>query len=179
MARLPKGRELLEKAQAQIAKATDADELRTYQAVLFPLVNRMSTRETAVAVGRSPRWVTKARNAFIQHGGIYKKPVKGGRMRSNLSLEDERAFLAPFFASASQGGILIVGVIHQALEEVLGRKVALASAYNLLHRHGWRKLAPDKRNIASDADAQEEWKKNCLSASRRSKTSGADPARSD
>jgi hypothetical protein len=36
------------------------------------------------------------------------------------------------------GGILVVGNIHKALEEQLGRKVALASAYNLLHRHNWR-----------------------------------------
>ena len=31
----------------------------------------------------------------------------------------------------------------------IGRKVALASAYNLLHRHNWRKLATDKRNVKS------------------------------
>jgi Winged helix-turn helix len=29
-----------------------------------------------------------------------------------------------------------------------------------LHRHGWRKLAPDKRHPKSDPQAQEEWKKN-------------------
>ena len=32
------------------------------------------------------------------------------------------------------------------MDQRLGRNVALASAYNLLHRHDWRKLAPDKRH---------------------------------
>jgi hypothetical protein len=46
--------------------------------------------------------------------------------------------------------MLVVSVIHNALEQHLGRKVALASAYNLLHRHGWRKLVPCKRNVQAN-----------------------------
>jgi hypothetical protein len=76
-----------------------------------------------------------------------------------MSLEEEEAFLAPFFDKAKEGGILVVGEIKNALDQRLERNVALASAYNLLHRHDWRKLAPDKRHLQSDADAQEEWKK--------------------
>ena len=45
------------------------------------------------------------------------------------------------------------------MDQRLGRNVALASACNLLHRHDWRKLAPDKRHPKSDADVQEVWKK--------------------
>jgi len=77
-----------------------------------------------------------------------------------MSLEEEEAFLAPFFDRAKEGGILVVGEIKNALDQRLGRNVALASAYNLLHRHDWRKLAPDKRHPKSDADAHEVWKKN-------------------
>jgi transposase len=69
-------------------------------------------------------------------------------------------FLASFFDKAASGGILVVGEIKKALDERLGRKTALASVYNLLHRHGWRKLAPDKRHPKADAVAQQEWKKN-------------------
>jgi hypothetical protein len=49
---------------------------------------------------------------------------------------------------------------------------ATATAYNLLHRHGWRKLAPDKRNVAADVQAQEEWKKNCPNVLPESKKNG-------
>ena len=176
MARLPRGLEVLEKAQELLAKVSKADDLRTLQAVVFPLVNGMSTQETARATGRSPRWVTSARNEFIRHAGILNKSSKKIRNRAHMTKEEEEAFLAPFFENARQGGILVVGVIHTALEQHLGRKVALASAYNLLHRHDWRKLAPDKRNIAADIQAQEEWKKNFPTASRTLKKNGTGPA---
>jgi len=45
------------------------------------------------------------------------------------------------------------------LDSRLGRNVALASVYNLLHRHGWSKIAPDKRHPKTDAAAQENWQK--------------------
>jgi transposase len=87
-------------------------------------------------------------------------------------------FLAPFFEKAKVGGILVVGEIKRALDERLGRKVALASAYNLLHRHGWRKLAPDKRHPKADVAAQEAWKKNFPTSSSKSTARGRAKGRS-
>ena len=84
----------------------------------------------------------------------------GGRRRENLSLARERAILEPFLERAGHGGILVVPQIKAELEAALGRPMALSSVYNLLHRHGWRKLAPDKRHPQSDPVAQEAWKKN-------------------
>jgi hypothetical protein len=43
---------------------------------------------------------------------------------------------------------------------------------NLLHRHGRRKLAPDKRNVAADVQAQEEWKKTSRSPCENRKRMG-------
>ena len=62
--------------------------------------------------------------------------------------------------TAKGGGVLVVSSIRQALEDKLGRKVALSSVYNLLHRHGWRKLAPDRRHPRADVQAQEDREKN-------------------
>ena len=163
MARLARGREILDKAQQMLSMATDINELRILQAVVFPLVHGMSTQETAKATGRSPRWVTGARNKFISEAGFQEKSSEKIRNRAHMTYAEEEAFLAPFFESARQGGILVVSVIHGALEQHLGRKVALATAYNILHRHGWRKLAPDKRNVEADIQVHEEWKKTSLS----------------
>jgi transposase len=77
-----------------------------------------------------------------------------------LSIEREAEILAPFLERARDGGILVVPQIKAELEAALGRRMALSSVYNLLHRHGWRKLAPDKRHPQSDPIAQEVWKKN-------------------
>jgi transposase len=161
MARPPRGKEVLLKAQQQLAKTNDANELRVLQAVVFPLNNEMSTLETALAVGRSPRWVTMARNKYIREAGISRSKTQTIRNHANMSLAEEKKFLAPFLEKARCGGMLVVNEIHRAMEKHLGRKVALASVYNLLHRHGWRKLAPDKRNVEADIQAQEDWKKNC------------------
>lgn len=160
MARIASGMEVLSVAKELLRTTKSADELRICQAVIFPLEEGMTIAETAVCIGRSTRWTTRNRVAFISECGFVKKNRPGGRKRQNMTIEEERAFLEPFFDKAKEGGILVVGEIHKALEERLGRHVALASAYNLLHRHNWRKLAPDKRHIDGDAEAQDNWKKN-------------------
>lgn len=162
MARKARGKDLLEQARDVLSKARTAEELRQAQSVVMPLDFGFSLEQTARAIGVSPGWACQLRNSFIREGGIPRKTKqsRGGRRRENMSLEEEKAFLAPFFDKAKEGGILVVSEIKDALDQRLGRNVALASAYNLLHRHDWRKLAPDKRHPKSDADVQEKWKKN-------------------
>jgi transposase len=160
MARTAKGWEVLEKAKEMMVKACTANELRICQAVIFPLEYGMSTEQTAACLGRSIRWTTRNRQAFIAAGGFPEGARPGGRKRANMTINEEDAFLEPFLDKATKGEILVVSDIHRALEKHLGRKIALASAYNLLHRHGWRKLAPDKRHVETDIQAQEAWKKN-------------------
>jgi transposase len=174
MARPPRGQTLLSEAQQELSKANNANELRVIQAVVFPLGHGMSTEETARAIGRSARWVTMARNEYIRDAGLKKGKAHAIRNHAHMSLSEEKEFLAPFLEKARCGGMLVVNEVYHALEAHLGRKVALASAYNLLHRHGWRKLAPDKRNVEADLQAQEDWKKNSQSDLSKSKKSGTD-----
>lgn len=174
MARTASGGEVLKQASAWVRKAATVDELRQAQAVLLPLKLGLSMEHTARMIGVSKGWACQLRRRFIQAGGeiAVDRPRPGGRRRENLTREEEAAFLEPFFDSAKTGGILVVGQIKQALDRRLGRKVALASAYNLLHRHGWRKLAPDKRHPKTDPAAQEDWKKNFPAFSRKSSRTG-------
>lgn len=162
MARQARGRDLLEQAKGLLSKAKTAEELRKAQSVVMPLEFGLSIEQTARAIGVSTGWACQLRNRFIREGGIPRKakPLRGGRRRENMNLAEEEAFLAPFLDKAKEGGVLVVSEIKSALDQRLGRNVALASAYNLLHRHDWRKLAPDKRHPQSDTDAQEVWKKN-------------------
>jgi len=162
MARTPQGKEVLEKAKALLPKVRTADELRKVQAVILPLEFGFSMERTAAIIGVSKGWACHLRTQFVRSGGVPsgKKGSWGGRRRENMNHEEEKAFLTPFFEKAATGGILIIGEIKQALDLRLGRTTALASAYNLLHRHGWRKLAPDARHPKADKEAQEEWKKN-------------------
>ena len=162
MSRPSRGKEVLQKAKDYLGKARTVEELREVQAVIFPLEFGLTLEQTAQAIGKSVRWTSQIRSEFIRRGGRHPpdKPGRGGRRRQNMTREEEALFLAPFLDEAKKGGILIVNGIKQELEKHLGREVALASVYNLLHRHGWRKLAPDKRNAKTDEKAQDEWKKN-------------------
>jgi transposase len=168
MSRPASGKEVLENARDCLLKARTVSELRQAQAVFLPLEFGLSMDQVAASIGVSKGWACQLRRQFIVSGGTSaeKKRQRGGRRRENMSREEEIAFLAPFFEKATKGNILVAGEIKKALDERLGRKTALASVYNLLHRHGWRKLAPDKRHPKSDPVAQEEWKKNSRNCSR-------------
>jgi len=161
MARKAKGNEFLDSAKECLTKAKTAEALRQAQSVVFPLTYEMSIEQTAEAIGVSPGWASQLRNRFMRGTRVSEeKPSRGGRRRQNMNSEEEKEFLAPFLEKAKTGGILIVSEIKQAMDGRLNRDVPLSSAYNLLHRHGWRKLAPDKRHPKSDVAVQEEWKKN-------------------
>ena len=163
MGRLASGNEVLELAEECLSKAKSAAELRQAQAVLLPLKYGMSMEKTAELIGVSRGWACQLRRSFVKTGGACfgKGETRGsGRGRSLLSPEEEREFLEPFTGKARTGGILVVNEIRVALEDRLGKKVATATTYNLLRRHGWRKLAPDRRHPGADPAAQDEWKKN-------------------
>lgn len=154
--------EVLMSAREAIGSAQTVEQLRQAQAVVLPLAYGLSLADTAQIIGVSVGWACQLRRRFMrgQIVGSPETPTAGGRKHQNMSLEEEREFLAPFLESAANGGVLVVGQIKAALDQRLGRKAALASAYNLLHRHGWRKLAPDKHHPQSDPIAQDDWKKN-------------------
>jgi len=174
MGRRASGGEFLEQAKACVAKARTVEELRQAQAVVLPLELGLSLEQTAQAIGVSVGWACQLRTRFVRAGGVPDsgRARRGGRRHENMTRDEEAAFLAPFFEKAKVGGILVVSEIKQALDVRLGRTVALASAYNLLHRHDWRKLAPDKQHPKADLAAQADWKKNSLPVSWRSTVSG-------
>ena len=114
MARKARGRDLLEQAKGYLSKAKTAEELRQAQAFVMPLEFGLSMEQTARAIGVSPGWACQLRSRFIRDGGIPRKekPLRGGRRRTNMNIEEEKAFLEPFFDKAKEGGILVVSEIN-------------------------------------------------------------------
>src|SRR5712692_8957840 len=92
---------------------------------------------------------------------------KGGRRSGYLSLEEERAFLAPFFGRAERGGLATTEEIWRAFEARVGHEVDDSTIYRLLNRHGWRKLMRRPRHPQADAQAQEHFKKTLQRRLRR------------
>jgi transposase len=155
--------ELVAKARAVVAHAADAKELRAVQAILLPALAHTTLEQTAalLGVGRAsvPRLQQRFRERLPSVAG--RSRSWGGRRRSMMTLEEEKAFLAPWAEQARGAGVLGVSPLRAALAEKLGRKkVAASVVYRLLARHGWRKVAPDTRHPKSDPAAQAEWKEN-------------------
>ena len=174
MARIARGEQYVDSAMQVIVNAVTVEQLRQAQAVILPLRFAMSLEQTAEVTGLSVGWVSKQRNRFIQGKAVGDGtvPARGGRRRQNFTPQEETAVLKPFIEQAREGGILVVGQIKHDLEQALGRPMSLSSVYTLLHRHNWRKLAPDKRHPQSEPVAQDEWKKNSSKPSKNSAKTG-------
>ena len=95
------------------------------------------------------------------HGGIkaLKPKANGGRKRENMTVAEEKTLLAGFAHAAGAGELLNIHDLKAAYEKAIGHPTSDSTVYNLLHRHGWRKLMPrpfhPKRNLA----AQDAFKK--------------------
>lgn len=114
----------------------------------------MTQPAIAEAMGVSLSTVNRAHMAY-DHGGLKAlkpKPI-GGRQRENMTLAEEKALLDCFAKAAGAGEMLNIHDIKAAYEKTIGHDTSNSTIYNLLARHGWRKLMPrpfhPKRNIAA------------------------------
>jgi transposase len=108
----------------------------------------------AAAMGVSLSTVNRAHMAY-DHGGLeaLKPRPSGGRKRENMASREEKALLARFAEAAGAGEILNIHDLKAAYEKAIGHQTSKSTIYNLLARHGWRKLMPrpfhPKRDIAA------------------------------
>lgn len=163
MARLAGGIEHIEAARRLLKSAKSADELRLAQAVLLPLELGMRLETVAACIGRSVGATCLMRTRFAKVASGLVKPPRSKtqlRNRAHVTLEVEAAALDKIMDGAQHGAVVVIPRLKAALEKELGKSVAVSSMYRMLHRHGWRKLAPDTAHPQGDAQAREEWKKN-------------------
>ena len=97
----------------------------------------------AAAMGVSPSTVNRAHMAY-DHGGIKALKLKqsGGRKRENMTQGEEKALLVRFAKAAGAGEMLNIHDLKAAYEKAIGHETSKSTIYNLLARHGWRKLMP-------------------------------------
>ena len=69
-----------------------------------------------------------------------------------MTLAEEKALLARL-AKAGAGEMLNIHDVKAAYDKAIGHPTSDSTVYNLLHRHGWRKLMPrpfhPKRDLAA------------------------------
>ena len=76
-----------------------------------------------------------------------------------MTLAEERVLLARFAKAAGTGEMWNVHDFKAAYERNIGHATSNSTVYNLLARHGWRKLMPRPFHPKSDIAAQNAFKK--------------------
>ena len=143
-----------------LKETRDMEVLRRAQAIYCRAALGMAASEIAGLTGYSVGTVRNLHSAFARDGmKALEVSRRGGRNNADMSEAEEKAFLAPFRKEGDAGGILEIGAIHRAHCKRVGREVALSTTYDLLHRHGWRKIAPKPRHPKADKAAQAAFKK--------------------
>jgi transposase len=122
-----------------------------YHVLLAPRTAQEIARQTDT----SARTVRRVIASYNREGErSTQTPGTGGRRHAYLTLEQERAFLQPFFARAKLGEIATVEQIQRAFESEVKHVVHVSTIYRLLHRHGWRKLVPRPQHPKADPQKQ-------------------------
>jgi Winged helix-turn helix len=82
------------------------------------------------------------------------KPTDG-RRRENMTLQEEKAFLAKFAKPAGASELLNIGELKSAYEKEIRHSTSSSAVYGLLARHEWRKLMPRPFHPDRNIKAQE------------------------
>jgi transposase len=123
----------------------------------------MTQPAIAEAMGVSLSTVNRAHMAYDQGGIKTLKPKPcGGRKRENMTIAEEKALLARFAKGAGAGEMLNIHDLKLAYERAIGHRTSNSTVYDLLGRHGWRKLMPRPFHPKQDIAAQDAFKKTAF-----------------
>ena len=145
----------------------DRQQFQRWQVIFIMSTQKYRADEVAELVGVTKgtvyQWVHtynhKGPDALILQG-------RGGRTGGLLTWEEEEALLNEISEKAKQGLVIIAKPIRKYVERKLGHSVSKDYTYDLLHRHGWRKVSPRSEHPKVNKGQQEEFKKNYLSSWR-------------
>ncbi len=135
-------------------------EFQRFLCVWLRVEHGLSTAEIAKTLDLNVNTVRFTQKDFIDNGlSALTEMKRGGRNRCLMPLDEEAAFLARFEDNGNRGNILVVNEIKAALEKHLGVAVHKTTVYRMLHRHGWRKIAPRPAHPKRNEKAAEAFKK--------------------
>jgi transposase len=99
-------------------------------------------------------YVTELVTKYIEKGIETMVEDKGGSNNRRMSYEKEEEFLERFRERAEAGELLTIKEILVKFEEETGKPSATSTIYDLLKRHGWRKLKPRRENPRKASDEE-------------------------
>ena len=145
----------------RMVESETREQFQRWQAIYLMATRSLRADEVAdivgIAKGTIHQWVYT-----YNHKGSCALDLtgRGGRRSAFLDCEGEKVLLDALGEMAEKGAIIIAQTIREYAEKRLGHKVSKDYAYDLLHRHGWRKVVPRPKHPKRNKEEQEEFKKN-------------------
>lgn len=147
---MPKTYKITPKQQEEIREARRTNKNKNVENRLKALELRAEGKtlaEIGTICGYNPAYISNIIASYC-NGGL--DAVVGNHYKANhrnMSFEEEAKLLEPFLQKAEAGQIVEVSEILAAYEEKLGRPInSHGQIYNVLKRHGWRKIMPRRRH---------------------------------
>jgi len=144
----------------QMKASADRGQFQRWQAIFLTskgLTSEIVAEYVGTTKGTIHQWVFQYNHngpdAILLQG-------RGGRRFGLLTLDEERDLLEQARSRAEQGKILTAHALMDHIEKKTGKAVSGDYLYDVLHRHGWRKVMPRPRHPKANNEKQEEFKKN-------------------
>jgi transposase len=154
-------KEMGQRVYELMQEAKDLDQYKRMQAVYFRIFYKEKAPKIAERTGLSIGTIWNIHGKWKRKGfELFEVKNKGGRIRENLSFDEEKDLLKQFENEGKEGGILEVQVIHEAYQQATGKNAALSTTYRMLERHNWRKIMPRPRHPKGNPDKQADFKKS-------------------
>ena len=160
-------KDLIKAAEQTMRESRDAHQLKRAQSILLSHYSHLTIPQIAKLLQTSESSIGRWRKEFwlFFKQAIDHRKRWGGLRYQNLTDAEEDVLLASLEAQALKGGILTIGPIQEAYEQKLGRTVRRSVIYQMLKRHGWRKVVPRQKHPKQNDLVQDDWKKKHLRAS--------------
>lgn len=101
-----------------------------------------SNKEISEAIGFSAQYITELVTKYLNAGMDAIITDKRTSNNRRMSFEEEGKFLEQFIEMAEAGQLVTIKAILSKFEETTGKPSATSTIYDLLKRHGWRKVQP-------------------------------------
>ena len=153
----------MERMEQLLKSVKSLDEYRRIQSIYFRSKYGFRAEQIADMVGLNLQTIRNLHAAYLKGGEkILQLKGAGGRRQALLSLEEEDTLLADFEVDGQLGAVVEVHQVQRAYEKKVGQPVAKSTVYRLLHRHGWRKLAPRPHHPKGNEEPIKQFKKTSV-----------------
>lgn len=149
-----------EELKLRMYNSKDIQEHNRWQALYMAKAKGLSSQEIADIIGVSKYTVYKWVYNFNHIGeeSIFSHS-RGVNRTSFLSWQEEEELLSEIGKRAEKVLLVVVKTIKAEIEARIGRTVSKDYPYDLLYRHGWRKVVPRPKHPKQDTETQEDFKK--------------------